>query len=103
MSVLSYCEMALYGISERLLHSKIELYEETTQLCSQFGYHICNADERPTQSVNFCILKRENQMFKSTIHVLLKCKIKSLPEVYTQQPDIHDPIFSYGKLGGTSC
>jgi hypothetical protein len=33
MSVLSYCEMALYNISESLQHSNIELPEETTQLC----------------------------------------------------------------------
>jgi hypothetical protein len=32
MRVLSYCEMALYGISESLQHSNIELPEETTQL-----------------------------------------------------------------------
>jgi hypothetical protein len=32
-SVLSYCEMALYGISESLQHSKIELPEEPAQLC----------------------------------------------------------------------
>jgi hypothetical protein len=35
MSVLSYCEMALYGISESLRHSNIELPEETTQLPSR--------------------------------------------------------------------
>jgi hypothetical protein len=34
MSVLSYCEMALYGISESLQRSNIELPEETTQLCT---------------------------------------------------------------------
>jgi hypothetical protein len=34
MSVLSYCEVALYGISKSLQHSNIELPEETTQLCS---------------------------------------------------------------------
>jgi hypothetical protein len=34
MSVLSYCELALYGISESLQHSNMELPEETTQLCS---------------------------------------------------------------------
>jgi hypothetical protein len=41
MSVLCYCEMALYGISDSLLHSNIELPEETTQLCSSLhvGLH----------------------------------------------------------------
>jgi hypothetical protein len=34
LSVLCYCEMALYGISERLQQSNIELPEETTQLCT---------------------------------------------------------------------
>jgi hypothetical protein len=34
LSVLSFCEMALYGISESLQHGNIELPEETTQLCT---------------------------------------------------------------------
>jgi hypothetical protein len=34
LSVLSYCEMALYRLSESLKHSNIELPEETTQLCT---------------------------------------------------------------------
>jgi hypothetical protein len=34
MSVLSYCEMALYGILESLQRSNVELPEETTQLCT---------------------------------------------------------------------
>jgi hypothetical protein len=34
MRVPSYCELALYGISESLRHSNMELPEETTKLCS---------------------------------------------------------------------
>jgi hypothetical protein len=44
MSILSYCEFTLYGISESLKHSNTELPEETTQLCSslQVGLrHAC--------------------------------------------------------------
>jgi hypothetical protein len=44
MSVLSYCDLALYGISESLQHSNTGLPEETTQLCSslQVGLrHAC--------------------------------------------------------------
>jgi hypothetical protein len=34
MRFLSYCELALYGISESRRHSNMELPEETTKLCS---------------------------------------------------------------------
>jgi hypothetical protein len=33
MSVLSYCEVAIYGISKSLQHSNIELPEETIHNC----------------------------------------------------------------------
>jgi hypothetical protein len=44
MSVPSYCEMALYGISENLQHNNIELPEETTQLCSSLHVGLRHAN-----------------------------------------------------------
>jgi hypothetical protein len=59
MSVLSYCEMALYGISESLQHSNIELPEETMQLCSSLHVGLASCHSLPSH-VNNAVLKRRD-------------------------------------------
>jgi hypothetical protein len=58
MSVLSYCEMALYGISESLHHSNIEFPEETTQLCSTLHVGLHHAIALSCKASANTVLKR---------------------------------------------
>jgi hypothetical protein len=58
MSVLSYCELALYGISESLQHSNIELPEETTQLCSSLHVGLRHAIALSCKESANAVLKR---------------------------------------------
>jgi hypothetical protein len=62
MSVLSYCEMALYGISESLQHSNIEFPEETTQLCSSLHVGLCHAIALSCKVSANAVLKRRNNV-----------------------------------------
>jgi hypothetical protein len=60
LSVLSYCEMALYGISESLQHSKVELPEETTQLCSSLHVGLRRAIALSCKACANAVLKRQD-------------------------------------------
>jgi hypothetical protein len=61
MSVLSYCELALNGISESLQHSNTELPEETTQLCSSLQGELHHAIALSCKASANAVLKRLNQ------------------------------------------
>jgi hypothetical protein len=58
-----YCEMALYGISESLQHSNIELPEETTQLCSSL--HV-----RLRRAIANAVLKRRDNIIAEAKSVI---------------------------------
>jgi hypothetical protein len=62
MSVLSYCELALYGISESLQHSNTELPEETTQLCSSLQVGLCHAIALSCKASANAVLKRRDSI-----------------------------------------
>jgi hypothetical protein len=62
MSVLSYCELALYGISESLQHSNTELPEETTQLCSSLHVGLCHTIALSFKASANAILKRRDSI-----------------------------------------
>jgi hypothetical protein len=72
MSVLSYCELALYGISESLQHSNFELPEETTQLCSSLHVGLRHAIALSCKASTNAVLKRRDNVIaeaKSVIRV----------------------------------
>jgi hypothetical protein len=60
LSVLGYCEMALYGISEKLEQSNIELTEETTQLCASLHVGLRHAIALLCKSSANAVLKRRD-------------------------------------------
>jgi hypothetical protein len=60
-NVLSYCELALYGISQCLEQSNTELPEETTQLCSSLHVGLRHAIALSCKASANAVLKRREQ------------------------------------------
>jgi hypothetical protein len=58
--------MALYGISESLQHSKIELPEETTQLCSSLHVGLRHAFALSCKASANAVLKRRDFVIADT-------------------------------------
>jgi hypothetical protein len=74
MSVLSYCELALYGISESLQHSNMELPEETTQLCSSLHVGLRHAIALSGKASANAVLKRR-------VHITEAKSVIRLPQL----------------------
>jgi hypothetical protein len=75
MSILSYCELALYGISESLQHSNMELPEETTQLCSSLHVGLRHA-------IALSCKASANAVFKRRDHIITEAKsVIRLPQL----------------------
>jgi hypothetical protein len=70
MSVLSYCELALYGISENLQHSNMELPEETTQLCSSLHVGLRQAIALSCKASANTVLKRRDSIITEAKSVI---------------------------------
>jgi hypothetical protein len=70
MSVLSYCELALYGISESLQHSNTELPEETTQLCSSLHVGLRHAMALLFKASASAVLKRRDSIITEAKSVI---------------------------------
>jgi hypothetical protein len=68
--VLSYCEIALYGISESLQHSNIELPEETTQLCSSIHVGLRHAIALSCKARANSVLKRRDHVIAEAESVI---------------------------------
>jgi hypothetical protein len=68
MSVLSYCELAFYGISESLQHSNMKLPEETTQLCSSLHVGLRHAIALLCKASANAVLKRRD-------HIITEAKL----------------------------
>jgi hypothetical protein len=71
ISVLSYCELALCGISESLQHSNTELPEETTQLCSSLHVGLRDAIALSCQTSANAVLKRRDSIITEAMKNLL--------------------------------
>jgi hypothetical protein len=70
MSVLSYYELALYGISESLQHSYFELPEETTQLCSSLHVGLCHAIALSCKAIANAVHKRRDSVIAESKSVI---------------------------------
>jgi hypothetical protein len=70
MSVLSYCELALYSISESLQHSNFELPDETTQLCSSLQVGLRHAIALSCKASANAVLKRRDSVIAEAKSVI---------------------------------
>jgi hypothetical protein len=71
MSVLSSCELALYGISESLQHSNFELPEETTQLCSSHHVGLIHAIALSCKASPYALKRRDSVIAESKLVIRL--------------------------------
>jgi hypothetical protein len=69
-NVLSYCELALYGISECLQQSNTELPEETTQLCSSLHVGLRHAIALSCKASANAVLKRRDSVITEVKSVI---------------------------------
>jgi hypothetical protein len=98
MSVLIYCELALYCISESLQHSNTELPEETTQLCSSLHVGLRHAIALSCKASTNAVLKRRDSIItedKSVIrlpHLTGALRSAPLGESFLFQDSLEEAI-----------
>jgi hypothetical protein len=94
MSVLRYCEFALYGISESLQHSNMELPEETTQLCPSLHVELRHAIALSCNASANAVLKRRDNIITEAKSVIRLPQVRSAPlgECFLFQDSLEEAI-----------